>query len=299
MGEIVQALDAYGRLPHGPAALGLFLNAVKETIGGGDPLATTIDRILLSYQLMTPVKTTDLVAQWTDLHGIDVVQEKIIGENTLRHVAFLEGGLRAARSVAYIHAGEWTGTGFLLAPSLIVTNNHVLPERTVAEAALFRFNYQLTVDGGDAAVRDYSAKPNGVFVTDERLDFAVVELAEPAGEDWGTLRVADRPPAEGQRVNIIQHPAGMHKQISIQNNFVQHSDDLVIQYLTATLGGSSGSPVLDDDWHVVGVHHAGGLLTEPGTGRSVFRNEGILMTAILGALPEPLRARILARRGRD
>src|SRR5215469_4039063 len=54
VGEMVQVLDAYGRLPHGVASLGLFLNSVKTTVGAGDPLAALIDDILLRYHLMTP-----------------------------------------------------------------------------------------------------------------------------------------------------------------------------------------------------------------------------------------------------
>jgi hypothetical protein len=36
---------------------------------------------------------------------------------------------------------------------------------------------------------------------------------------------------------------------------------------------------------VVALHHAGGMLIEPGTKRTYFRNEGIRMAAILNDLP--------------
>ncbi|ODH02276.1 hypothetical protein A4S05_24955 [Nostoc sp. KVJ20] len=57
---------------------------------------------------------------------------------------------------------------------------------------------------------------------------------------------------------IIQHPGGHLKKISIQNNFVAYTDNKVLQYTTSTEPGSSGSPVFDDDFQVVGIHHSGG-----------------------------------------
>jgi V8-like Glu-specific endopeptidase len=89
----------------------------------------------------------------------------------------------------------------------------------------------------------------------------------------------------GDLVNIIQHPAGRSKEISFQNNFVEYIGGNVAQYVTSTLNGSSGSPVLNDGWEVVALHHAGGNLAEPTTQRRYFRNEGILVERILADLP--------------
>jgi V8-like Glu-specific endopeptidase len=76
-------------------------------------------------------------------------------------------------------------------------------------------------------------------------------------------------------VNIIQHPAGQSKVIALYHNVVAYVDDRRVQYLTDTLPGSSGSPVFDSQWRVVALHHSGGWLTEPGSKKAFFRNEGI------------------------
>jgi len=90
-------------------------------------------------------------------------------------------------------------------------------------------------------------------------------------------------------VNIIQHPAGRPKEISFQSNFVEYTGGNVVQYVTSTLNGSSGSPVFNDGWEVVALHHAGGNIPEPTTQKRYFRNEGILAEKILFDLPPKIR----------
>ena len=59
-----------------------------------------------------------------------------------------------------------------------------------------------------------------------------------------------------------------------------------LHYRAATEGGSSGSPVFNADWKLVGLHHSGGeampkLSGEPGTYEA---NEGISIAAIASAV---------------
>ncbi|WP_272819053.1 hypothetical protein [Scytonema hofmannii] len=42
-----------------------------------------------------------------------------------------------------------------------------------------------------------------------------------------------------------------------------------------------GSPVFDDDFLVVGIHHSGGMLVEPSTQRRYLRNAGTSAIAVL------------------
>jgi V8-like Glu-specific endopeptidase len=113
----------------------------------------------------------------------------------------------------------------------------------------------------------------------------LVQLEGEPGKKWGWLPLLPKGISSGRRVNIIQHPSGQPKQISLQNNFVQYVGGNVAQYVTSTLAGSSGSPVFNDAWEVVALHHAGGNISEPTTQRRFFRNEGILVNSILADLP--------------
>jgi V8-like Glu-specific endopeptidase len=102
--------------------------------------------------------------------------------------------------------------------------------------------------------------------------------------DFGALTLQPVQVRKDERVAIIQHPGGHLKQISMQNNFVAYADVRVVQYTTSTLPGSSGSPVFNEDFKVVAIHHSGGMLLEPGTDRYYLRNEGMSMIAVLDDL---------------
>ena len=121
---------------------------------------------------------------------------------------------------------------------------------------------------------------------------AVLEVIDEPEKEWGYLPLAPRDIKSGQRVNIIQHPNGAPKKISMQNNLVEYVGGNVLQYVTSTNPGSSGAPIFDDEWRVVGLHHAGGNIKEPTTGRFYNRNEGILLVRILNDLPTDIRERI-------
>lgn len=241
---------------------------------------------------MTPAKESQDTKPWEGSDNSEGVFEKVIGENTLRHISFLARGLYVSRAVALVDVKEWVGTGFMISPCLLVTNNHVLPERSKLANTVFRFNYQLTYEGAEEQAVEYRALLPGLFHTNSELDYTVAELAGNPGDVWSVAPLSSAIPSKDCRVNIIQHPGGLPKQISFQNNFVEYSDPQKIQYVTATLAGSSGAPVFDDDWNVVAVHHAGGMLVEPGTNRKYFRNEGISVAAILNSLPAEIRVRL-------
>ncbi|WP_327342935.1 trypsin-like peptidase domain-containing protein [Streptomyces europaeiscabiei] len=291
--RIVTHLSSYGRYTREHEALGLLLNLVA-TLTGKEQQDFLAD-LLLKHRMMVPVLPTPQVTTWMGPDTPASVEEKIITSNTLRPVHFLEQALTAARAVCHIEvrsgAKSWTGTGFLVAKDLLLTNEHVLPAADLLAGTRFLFNYEDDPAGRPRPI-EYVEASGRLFLSDRTLDFAVVELAGAPGERWGRLDVAGSPPRPTERVNIIQHPGGQPKQIAMQSNFVEYVDEHVIQYVTATLPGSSGSPVLTDDWQVCAIHHAGGNLKEPASGNRYFRNEGLRMSAILERLPKNVFSRI-------
>jgi V8-like Glu-specific endopeptidase len=289
--EIVSYLSQYGRLTHDHEALGLFLNTLKSFMG--IQKQEFLDGLLTKYDMMTPIAAIPSINHWKGGETTLDVLEKIIGENTLRPIAFLQQGLEVARSVAYIAVKfgheRWSGTGFLVTEDLLLTNNHVLPSSDLLPNSIFRFNYEDDFWGHAQPSDEYHSKPNGVFYTNQELDYTLVQVDESPGQKWGCLPLLPRNIRRGERVNIIQHPAGRPKEISFQNNFVEYVGGNVAQYITSTLNGSSGAPVFNDGWDVIALHHAGGNIPEPTTQQRYFRNEGILTEKILFDLPQEIR----------
>ncbi len=255
-----------------------------------------LDTLLTKYNMMIPVAPLQIVDRWQGNEAKEDILEKIIGENTLRSVAFLAQGLHVAKSVAYVGVNKpvkpWSGTGFLVTPDLLMTNYHVISNVSLLPVTIFRFNYEENFNGEAQQVKEYRAKVNGIFQANQILDYAIIQLEQEPGYEWGWLPLQIKDVKKDERVNIIQHPGGLPKQVSLQNNYVEYVGGNVIQYVTSTLPGSSGAPVLNDGWEVIALHHAGGSLREPTTQRTYFRNEGILISKILNDIPDELKQRI-------
>jgi hypothetical protein len=203
--------------------------------------------------------------------------ERIIGrESSFLPISFLEIGVLRARTVARVlrNNGE-SGTGFLVEGDLLITNHHVLSSPAEATAAVAQFNYQQTAAGLDSAREELALVPAEGFATSKEDDWTAVRVAGKPSAHWGSNELTSRECRVGDRVAIIQHPGGGPKHVALYHNSVVFATPERIQYLTDTMPGSSGAPVFDQEWRVVGVHHSGGFLKEPGSKQRYYRNEGI------------------------
>jgi len=82
-------------------------------------------------------------------------------------------------------------------------------------------------------------------------------LGYTPGSKYGFLRL--RPSVSypvGMRLNIIQHPQGRRKEVVVQQNELKDVHTNVIHYYSDTDYGSSGSPVFDNKWDLMALHHA-------------------------------------------
>lgn len=192
--------------------------------------------------------------------------ERILEGNELQPINYLARGVQASKAVARIamrdpvEGMEGWGTGFLIAPGVMITNNHVLRNRESASASRAQFNYQVDAGGAPQEPEVFDFDPDGLFFTHAQLDFTVVAVrggADLAGYGYLPLLGTTGKVLEGEWLTIIQHPGGQRKQIAVrENRLIKKSAD-VIWYTTDTTGGSSGSPVFSNDWFVVALHHMG------------------------------------------
>ncbi len=200
--------------------------------------------------------------------------ERVIGETRdFLAVAFFEKGSLASRAVCRvvtnIGGGRSSfGTGFLVTPRLLLTNHHVLRSSDDAVHSFAQFNYQLSGAGAVLPLEQFDLKPDVFFLTDEDLDFSLVGVAQrsAAGTALASFGYLSMIAAEGKilvqdPVNIVQHPKGDLKQIVIRKNTLLDLPDKppldkFAHYEADTEPGSSGSPVFNDQWEVVALHHS-------------------------------------------
>ncbi|MDZ8135789.1 MAG: trypsin-like peptidase domain-containing protein [Nostoc sp. DedQUE04] len=279
--EVVRFLAQFGRVAYDKEALAVFLNCIQPYTGDEDK--DFIVELFRNYPLDVPVSPSRGIGKWKGVDSTADIKEKIIGENTLRDIYILNLALEASKAVVRIATPDSLGTGFMIAPDLLMTNNHVINSQEVGEKSDFSFNYQLDINAQECPTQIIGALAGGAFYTNEELDYTVVTLQDVP--DFGKpLIFKSKSMRRDERVAIIQHPGGHLKKISIQNNFVAYADNSVLQYTTSTEPGSSGSPVFDDTFQVVGIHHSGGMLPEPNTQRRYLRNAGTSAIALLNDL---------------
>lgn len=218
--------------------------------------------------------------------------ERINDVNDFVDVIKLQKILEISKSVCRIlRNGKPVGTGFLVSENILVTNNHVIGSFEACRDITVQFNYEFNLEGKILDVKSFFLNPEAFFVTSSLdlepgnelsgLDFTLVAI-ETVNEQ--KQRIADIPSLyldrnlgkiiKGETCILIQHPNGLPKKTTLNNNsFFSETENLLI-YETDTLPGSSGSLVLGlGTLEVIALHQRGipkldangNVLTKSGT----------------------------------
>ncbi len=206
---------------------------------------------------------------WPELED-DIEREGIIGVDDTLWSSYLGMGARCADAVGRIcwrdepAQSRAEGTGFLVANSALLTNHHVIDSSETAAEFVVEFGYEYDIKGGERRPQLYNLDPGRLLLTDETLDFALVAVAPArngaeAGSKRGFLPLISQvgKVRNGESLNLIHHPSGDRKKVTIRESRLLAIEETQLQYTGDTLGGSSGSPVLNDQWEVVGLHFGG------------------------------------------
>src|SRR6266568_3483206 len=201
--------------------------------------------------------------------------------------AAVQGWAGPIARLSFISGGEqYVCTGFLLTRDLLLTNEHCLGTNEAALSALAEFGFD------SLAATPTTFRVSKLEAVDSPLDYALVRLVKaPTG--FGRVTLGSVTVTDGQALVIIEHPAGEYKQASIDDCKVRTASRAGVTaaltdfgHLCDTLGGSSGSPVLDrQTGRVVGLHHLGFL-----SGVADPVNQGVHIGLVLEDLKRRLPA---------
>jgi len=175
------------------------------------------------------------------------------------------------------------GTGFLVAPDLVLTNFHVIEPlhagKIDSRKLVCRFDFALggppttavplatdwLVDHSHYSPHD--AGDRGGLPDPDHLDYALLRLDRPlgeqksAGEDarrgWIEVEAAPSPPAVGSIVFIGQHPKLEPLKLAVGAVLGGNGNGTRLRYDANTDHGSSGSPVFSVGLRPVALHHGG------------------------------------------
>jgi len=185
------------------------------------------------------------------------------GRDDILPFAMLAQGVASGTAVCKLQLSNGgTGTGFLVAADILLTNHHVLPSAEAALEAICIFAFEL--DHASRSLKQsmsFRLKPQALFITSGLvdqggLDYTFVGIDPVAAQTFGHLPISrgSSKLSKGEAANLIHHPDGEPKAVSIQDNRVLADQGLLLGYLSDTEFGSSGAPVFNNRWEAVGLH---------------------------------------------
>ncbi|MBR1992516.1 MAG: T9SS type A sorting domain-containing protein [Bacteroidales bacterium] len=155
-----------------------------------------------------------------------------------------------------------------------LTANHCIDSQDEANHSIFIFNYEKNSCGGSSGNTNQSISSSILRATNTDSDFSLLEFSHKPLSSWNPYYAGwDRQDIQGPGGVCIHHPAGDVKKISTytmsptssncivgkpQNNFY-----LISQWISTlnghgvTEGGSSGSPLFNNNHNVIGQLYGG------------------------------------------
>lgn len=202
--------------------------------------------------------------------------EAMIGETgDILSTETLETGILVRRMVVQIvKQNGKDATGFFIGNSLLMTNAHVIKAEADAIGPQVVCGNQATFyDPNPIFFDHFRMAPDRFFWTDENLDITVVAVkdprlhipeTDPEVNDFGYMPLIKQQgkAIHGDPLNIFHYPGAQRQRVTLHNGNLAYLDDgseldPFFWHTCDTQRGSSGAPVLNRHWQVVGVHSKG------------------------------------------
>jgi len=312
LGDADAAVTWYSRYVREPYAEAFELASTRRQLvevwqlSDTDPIGGELLPILKSRELSEPGSLLTVEREafraWGDVpyHSGRLRLEKLFGRSATHEMEWVLKGCDRTRSVARLGFGatRGVGTGFLVRGSdlhaefgdelVLLTNAHVLSnDESVGPAlrpdevtVIFETN-EFAGGGQEFQVKEilWTSPPRELDTTIARLEQSV-RVLEPIPISPYLPRIQEG--RRKERVYILGHPGGGTLAWSIQDNVLLDYAEPRLHYRAPTEGGSSGSPIFDKQWRLIGIHHAGldamPTLKDPKVPYEA--NEGIMIRSI-------------------
>lgn len=257
------------------------------------------------------------------LTAVDSAMERKVSELPFVDIAPWRSKLGAIEAqVCRVETGTSYGTGFLVGPSTVLTNFHVVEDviKSPGSSAgvVLRFDYKRSSDGTTLhpgtevrlASKDWLIDSSPFSSADdvddptrlpgaEELDYALLRVegepgnlpvSAPSAEVGAVARGFVKLPigavkvAADQPILIVQHPKGDPLKLALDTKAIEsvNANRTRVRYRTNTEGGSSGSPVFDVNWNLLAIHHWGDPDAKPAA--PARWNQGVPIDAIVALL---------------
>jgi hypothetical protein len=228
----------------------------------------------------------------------DAQLQRLMGPKGFENLSWYRMGLKRAAAVGAVteRLGLRFGTGFAVRAGdfgvepgnevLFLTNFHVLNTAGLGGRKDFG-NVEVVFEAITETPITFSvvavvAESNA----DDGLDYALFRLGG-ANQDLRPLDISRYIAAANSnaRIYVIGYPLGNVMQFSLQDNtLMDHECEPTgkppnaarrrVQYSASTEKGSSGSPVFDDKWDCIALHHAGGKSAPGGDSYGIAKLNG-------------------------
>jgi endonuclease G, mitochondrial len=249
-----------------------------------------------AFASMPAAERADILARGGEIAGAEAAWGQTID---FTGVSFFRRGRTAADAVGRVawNTGRARGSGFMVSDRLFLTNNHVIPTKEIAGQLHAEFDYELDIHEVPISLSAFAFVPEVFFLSDgvEGLDFTLIAIGdriqgtrELASFGYCALSDASDKHAIGEVVNVVQHPNGRYKEVVLRENRLVARAPQALHYVADTLPGSSGSPVFNNEWQAIALHHWGGpfrnLIDDAGQRVPREVNEGIRISSIVQAI---------------
>lgn len=266
----------------------LFAPPPKVLIGGKEALQSLASTAPVDPSVEVPSFNPE---EFGEVKVAEDELETLVNERAkyVEPVPFMNGLRKSVMGIGRVELnGEACGTAFLVGKNKVMTNWHVVRDPKYVEQLSVRFghfvNEKKTIEDGQV----FKVAKLIAWKPPLELDYALLELAgDPTTEGkFNVLDLSSNLPNEDRIVNILHHPGGQPLKLSTQDNWVKAVKGDRVLYLTGTEKGSSGSPVFNDQWELVALHHSGSPIPPSNFPGKIEANEGIVMKAILDDLAQ-------------